>query len=96
MYPPRTHLRFFFEPESPSGSGPSPRPRFVSRFGSRFGFFGGGGRRGARVGEGRYTVVLESGDDVIGTASFDVRRDPMLDGATPAEIEAESLPEIRD
>ncbi|MEM1448710.1 MAG: glycosyl hydrolase [Planctomycetota bacterium] len=55
------------------------------------------GRRGRRAREGEYVAVL-SGDALKKKQrrSFLVRRDPMLIGATAAEMAAEEEPEIRD
>ena len=48
------------------------------------------GRRGGRVSEGTYVAVLRKGDaKKAQRQSFKVRRDPMLAGATAAEMETE-------
>ncbi len=55
------------------------------------------GRRGGRVSEGTYTAVLRKGDaKKAQRQTFRIRRDPMLNGASPAEMAGESVPEVRD
>jgi len=50
----------------------------------------GRGRRGRRMGEGEYTVVLTiEGEEEPQTQSFAVRQDPMLSTATAAEMAGE-------
>ncbi|MEM8711791.1 MAG: hypothetical protein AAGG01_12630, partial [Planctomycetota bacterium] len=63
------------------------------------------GRRGGSLGTGRYTAVLMAkGDEktekkrrkAAQRQSFNRRQDPLLFGASPAEMAGESAPEIRD
>lgn len=54
------------------------------------------GRRGARVGGGRYVAVLKPAEGKAQRRSFSIRRDPLLEGASPAEIAAEDEPEQRE
>ncbi len=56
------------------------------------------GRRGSRAPEGNYTAVLRKGDEEKGEQrqSFKIRRDPLLAGASAAEMRGEGAPEIRD
>lgn len=47
------------------------------------------GRRGGRAPNGRYFAVLKVGEGKAQRQGFDIRQDPLLDGASPAEVAAE-------